>query len=144
MTVNVAAAPAVAGEGKPVTLKVLAAAGVTAMPVCVPAIEGLTWSAAGSAGHTFWIKGAKGDEATNTITVQASGGSTFDGGNASAVVNVADGGYGFQCDGGTTLYVLAYYAGNGVFSGGPTPCGALQTDYSVSTGCNAVAIPMLR
>ena len=101
-------------------------------------------SAAGSAGHTFWIKGAKGDEATNTITVQASGGSTFDGGNARAVVNVAYGGYGFQCDGSSTYDVLAYYAGNGVFSGGPTPCGALQTDYSVSTGCNAVAIPMLR
>ena len=101
-------------------------------------------SAAGSAGHTFWIKGAKGDEATNTITVQASGGSTFDGGNASAVVNVAYGGYRFQCDGSSTYDVLAYYAGNGVFSGGPTPCGALQTDYSVSTGCNAVAIPMLR
>src|SRR5215469_6610864 len=29
-------------------------------------------------GHRFWIKGIKGDEATNNITVQASGGSTFD------------------------------------------------------------------
>jgi hypothetical protein len=101
-------------------------------------------SSASIAGHTFWVKGAKGDEATNHITVQASGGSTFDGGHATAIINVAYGGYGFQCDGGTTYGVLAYYAGNGVFAGGLTACGALQTDYSVATGCNAVAIPMLR
>jgi hypothetical protein len=100
-------------------------------------------SSASIAGHTFWIKGAKGDEATNNITVQASGGSTFDG-NGTAIVTVAYGGYGFQCDGGSTYDVLAYYAGNGVFGDAPTPCGALQTDYSVATGCNAVALPMLR
>jgi hypothetical protein len=97
-------------------------------------------SSAGISGHTFWVKGAKGDEATNNITVQATGGSTFDG-NANAIVNVAYGGYGFQCD-GNNYDVLVYYSGNGVF--GTTPCGALQTDSSVSTGCNAVAIPMLR
>jgi hypothetical protein len=100
-------------------------------------------SSADVAGHTFWVKGAKGDEATNNITVQATGGSTFDG-NAHAIVNVAYGAYGFQCDGSSTYDVLAYYSGNGVFGGGPTPCGALETDYSVSTGCNAVTIPMLR
>jgi hypothetical protein len=100
-------------------------------------------SSAGIAGHTFWVKGAKGDEATNNITVQASGGSTFDG-NAHAIVNMPYGAYGFQCDGGSTYDVLAYYSGNGAFGGGPTPCGALQADYSVSTGCNAVAIPILR
>jgi hypothetical protein len=100
-------------------------------------------SSASVAGHTFWVKGAKGDEATNNITVQATGGSTFDG-NAHAILNVAYAAYGFQCDGSSTYDVLAYYSGNGVFGGGPTPCGALQTDYSVSTGCNALAIPMLR
>jgi len=95
-------------------------------------------------GHRFWIKGIKGDEATNNITVQASGGSTFDG-NGSAIINVALGGYGFQCDGNGGNYdVLVYYSGNGVFGGGATPCQALQADYSVSTGCNAVALPMLR
>ena len=54
-------------------------------------------SSAPIVGHTFWVKGAKGDEATNNITVQASGGSTFDG-NGIAIINVAFGGYGFQCD----------------------------------------------
>lgn len=93
-------------------------------------------------GHTFWVKGAKGDEATNNITVQAAGGSTFDG-YGSAIINVAFGGYGFQCDAAGGNYdVLAYYSGNGVFGGGPTPCGALQADFSVSTGCNAVALPL--
>ena len=92
-------------------------------------------------GHTFWVKGAKGDEATNTITVQASGGSMLDG-DGIAVVNVAFGGYAFQCDAASGNYnVLAYYSGNGVF-GASTPCGALQTDFSVSTGCNVVALPV--
>lgn len=94
------------------------------------------------AGHTFWVKGAKGDEGTNTITVQATGGSTLDG-SGSAIINVPRGGYGFQCDAAGVNYdVLAYYSGNGVFGGGPTPCGALQADFSVSTGCNAVILPM--
>src|SRR5271166_4187244 len=101
-------------------------------------------SSASIAGHTFWVKGTKGDEATNKITVQASGGSTFDGSHATAIINVPYGGYGFQCDGSTTYDVLAYYGGNGVFGGSLTACGALQTDYSVATGCNAVAIPILR
>ncbi len=25
----------------------------------------------------------------------------------------------------------------------PTPCGAIQTDFSLATGCDAVALPML-
>jgi hypothetical protein len=100
-------------------------------------------SSAPIVGHTFWVKGAKGDEATNNITVQAAGGSTFDG-NGSAIISLARGGYGFQCDAAGDNYdVLAYYAGNGVFGGGPTPCGALQTDLSVSTGCNAIALPVM-
>src|SRR5271169_3998022 len=94
-------------------------------------------------GHTFWVKGAKGDEATNSITVQATGGSTFDG-NGSAIISVAHGGYGFQCDAAGGNYdVLAYYSGNGVLGAGPTPCGALQSDFSVSTGCNVIALPMM-
>jgi len=94
-------------------------------------------------GHTFWVKGAKGGEATNSITVQATGGSTFDG-KGSATISVAHGGYGFQCDAAAGNYdVLAYYAGNGVFGAGPTPCGALQSDFSVSTGCNVIALPMM-
>jgi len=100
-------------------------------------------SSAPIVGHTFWVKGANGDEATNNIIVQAAGGSTFDG-NGSAIINVALGGYGFQCDtAGGNYDVLAYYSGNGVFGGGPTPCGALQTDFSLSTGCNVVALPMM-
>src|SRR5271157_3282781 len=51
-------------------------------------------SSASIAGHTFWVKGTKGDEATNKITVQASGGSTFDGSHATAIINVPYGGYG--------------------------------------------------
>ena len=99
-------------------------------------------SSAPSVGHIFWVKGAKGDEATNNITVQSSF-TTFDG-HGTAVINVANGGYGFQCDAAGGNYdVLAYYSGNGVF-GSLTPCGALQADYSMSTGCNAVALPMLR
>jgi hypothetical protein len=99
-------------------------------------------SSAPIAGRTFWVKGAKGDEGTNNITVQATGGSTFDG-NGSAIINVARGSYGFQCDAAGGNYdVLAYYPGNGVFGGGPPPCGALQADFSVSTGCNAVALPI--
>jgi len=98
-------------------------------------------SSAPIVGHVFWIKGAKGDEATNHITVQATGGSTFDG-NGIAIVNVAFGGYGFQCDAAGGNYdVLAYYSGSGVFGSVP-PCGSLQTDLSVSTGCNAVTLPM--
>lgn len=100
-------------------------------------------SSAPSVGHVFWVKGAKGDEATNNITVQATGSSTFDG-NGTAIINVALGGYGFQCDAAGGNYdVLAYYSGNGVFGGGPTPCGALQTDFSLSTGCNVIALPMM-
>jgi hypothetical protein len=92
-------------------------------------------------GHTFWVKGAKGDEATNNITVQASGGSTFDG-HGIAVVNAAFGGYAFQCDAASGNYnVLAYYSGNGVL-GNSAPCGVLETDFSVSTGCNVVALPI--
>ncbi len=99
-------------------------------------------SSAPIAGHTFWIKGAKGDEETNNITVQAAGGSTFDG-SGSAIINAARGSYGFQCDtAGGTYDVLAYYSGNGVFGSGPIPCDALQADFSVSTGCNAVTLPM--
>jgi hypothetical protein len=100
-------------------------------------------SSAPIVGHTFWVKGAKGDEAANNITVQAAGGSTFDG-NGSAIIRVARGGYGFQCDAAGDNYdVLAYYAGNGVFGGGPTPCGTLQTDFAVGTGCNAIVLPMI-
>jgi hypothetical protein len=99
-------------------------------------------SSAPIVGHTFWVKGAKGDEGTNNITVLATGGSTFDG-SGSAIINGARGGYGFQCDAAGGNYdVLAYYSGNGVFGSGPIPCGALQADFSVSTGCNAVAFPM--
>jgi hypothetical protein len=98
-------------------------------------------SAAPIVGHTFWVKGAKGDEATNNITVQASGGSTLDG-NGIALVDVAFGGYAFQCNAAGGNYdVLAYYSGNGVF-GSATPCGALETDFSVSTGCNAAALQL--
>ena len=101
-------------------------------------------SSAPIVGHRFWIKGAKGDEATNNITVQAVGGSTFDG-NGSATISVPLGGYGFRCDAAGGNYdVLAYYSGNGVFGGGPTPCGALQADFSVTTGCNAVALPIFK
>ena len=100
-------------------------------------------SGAGSNGHTFWVKDGHGDANTNNITIQASGGSTFDGTNGSAIINVDHGGYGFQCDGVNTYDVLAYYSGNGVFGGGLTPCGALQTDFSVATDCNAVAMPLL-
>ena len=97
-------------------------------------------SSAPIVGHTFWVKGAKGDEATNNITVQAVGGSTFDG-NGSAIISVALGGYGFQCDAAGGNYdVLAYYAGNGVFGGGPTPCGALQADFSGGAGCNVIRL----
>jgi hypothetical protein len=74
--------------------------------------------------------------------LQATGSSTFDG-SGSAIINVARGSYGFQCDvAGGNYDVLAYYSGSGVFGGGPIPCGALQADFSVSTGCNAVALPM--
>ena len=38
------ATPAVIGEGKPATVKRLAAAGLTVMPVCVPAPLGITVS----------------------------------------------------------------------------------------------------
>jgi hypothetical protein len=91
-------------------------------------------------GHTFWVKGAKGDEATNNITVQASGGSKFDG-NGLAIINVAFGIYALQCDAAANYDVLAYYSGNGVF-GSSTPCGALETDFSMTTGCNAIAFPI--
>ena len=32
----------------------------------------------------------------------------------------------------------------GVFGGGATPCGALQVDFSVSTGCNAIGLSIFR
>jgi hypothetical protein len=100
-------------------------------------------SSAPIVGHTFWVKGGKGDEATNNITVQAAGGSTVDG-NGSAIISVARAGYGFQCDAAGGNYdVLTYYAGNGVFGGGPTACGAVQTDFTVTTGCNAIALPVM-
>jgi hypothetical protein len=112
----------------------------------LPKIETLPrcTSTAPIVGHRFWVKGAKGDEATNNITVQASGGSTFDG-NGSAIINLALGGYGFQCDAAGGNYdVLAYYSGNGVFGSGPIACGALQADFSINNGCNAIALPIFR
>ena len=125
---------AAATDGTIVWNSATSAAKTETLPQCT--------SSASIAGHTFWVKGAKGDEATNKITVQASGGSTFDG-NGTAIVNVPFGGYGFQCDAtGGNYDVLAYYSGSGVF-GSATPCGALQTDLSVSTGCNAVTLPMM-
>ena len=86
-------------------------------------------------------QGRKGGRGNQHFTVQATGGSTFDG-SGSAIINVPRGGYGFQCTRPASTTTCWPITPERRFGGGPIPCGALQADFSVSTGCNAVTLPM--